>query len=330
MSGRVEKRVVALSGGIGGAKLALGLSRVLRPGYLTVIANTGDDFEHLGLAISPDIDTLMYTLAGLANTDLGWGRRDETWSFMSAVRELGGADWFNLGDRDLAVHVERTRRLRAGERLTAITADFCARLGVTSHVLPMSDDPVRTVVGTPAGPLAFQDYFVRLKCEPVVEGITFTGAGTARLTPEIRATLARPDLAAIVICPSNPLISIDPILAVPGMRDALVAASAPVVAVSPIIAGRSIKGPTAKMMAELGIDVSAEAVARRYAELIDAFVAEPEDADALAGNARRYSVHPAKTLMTTLADRDALAGAVLDIATGVAGRRRQDRREGAI
>ncbi|MGI9410707.1 MAG: 2-phospho-L-lactate transferase [Hyphomicrobiaceae bacterium] len=329
MSGGVEMRVVALSGGIGGAKLALGLSRILAPGYLTIIANTGDDFEHLGLEISPDIDTLMYTLAGLANPEVGWGRRDETWSFMQTLRGLGGVDWFNLGDRDLAVHVERTRRLKRGERLTAITTDFCTSLGIASKVLPMSDDPVRTVVKTPAGALAFQDYFVRLRCEPVVEGITFAGSETARLTPEVRDSLTRSDLAAIVICPSNPLISIDPILAVPGMRDALTAASAPVIAVSPIIAGRSVKGPTAKMMAELGIDVSAAAVARRYAELIDAFMAEPEDAEVLTHNASQYSVHAAKTLMTSLEDRDALARAVLDIAEHVGVGGQQDRRERA-
>ena len=193
----------------------------------------------------------------------------------------------------------------------------------------MSNDPVRTVVKTPTGALAFQDYFVRLQCEPVVEGITFVGAETANMTPEVRDSLAQPDLAAIVICPSNPLISIDPILAVPGMRDALAAASAPVIAVSPIIAGRSVKGPTAKMMAELGIDVSAAAVARRYADLIDAFVAEPDDAEALARHACRHSVHPAKTLMTSLEDRDALARVVLDIAERAGQCGQQDRREGA-
>ena len=208
--------MLALSGGVGGAKLALGLYRILPPDTLTVVANTGDDFEHLGLSISPDLDTLLYTLSGQDNPELGWGRRGETWTFMAALEALGGETWFRLGDGDLATHVERTRRLKAGESLSAIIDDFRRRLGIRARLLPMSDDQVRTRLRTEAGWLDFQDYFVRLRCEPVVRELAFAGAETARPHPDFLAALADPQLRAVVICPSNPFISIDPILAVPG------------------------------------------------------------------------------------------------------------------
>jgi LPPG:FO 2-phospho-L-lactate transferase len=303
-------RVVALSGGVGGAKLALGLSRVLAPGELLVVANTGDDFEHLGLAVSPDLDTLLYTLAGLDNPETGWGRRGESWTFMAALAALGGETWFQLGDGDLATHVERTRRLRDGERLSAIADDFRRRLGIAARIVPMSDDPVRTRVRTDEGWLDFQDYFVRRHCAPRVREIRFEGAAAARPAAEIMAALADPALRAIVICPSNPFISIEPILALPGVRAALRAAAAPVVAVSPIIGGRAVKGPTAKMMHELGIEVSAAAVAGRYGDLIDAFIIDEADAPAAPG----VRCVAARTLMLTLADREALARIVLDTA----------------
>ena len=306
--------VVALSGGIGGAKLALGLSRVLPPDALTVVANTGDDFEHLGLSISPDIDTLMYTLAGLDNPETGWGRRDETWTFMSALEQLGGETWFKLGDADLAVHVERTRRLRAGESLSQITADLCQRLGVPVRIVPMSDDPVRTRIRTDDGWLDFQDYFVRYQSRPVVREIVFSGAIEARSSRELMAALADPGLRAVIICPSNPLISIDPILALPGVRQAVIGCKAPVVAVSPIIAGRAVKGPTAKMLDELGVVPSAEAVARRYADMIDVFVADPEDAAVVSDAGLDLEIFATPTLMKSLADREHLARAVLDAA----------------
>ncbi|HET7883880.1 MAG TPA: 2-phospho-L-lactate transferase, partial [Acetobacteraceae bacterium] len=274
--------VVALSGGVGGAKLALGLSHVLPPEELIVACNTGDDFEHLGLSISPDIDTVVYTLAGIANPELGWGRADETWSFMETLETLGSETWFRLGDRDLVVHVERTRRLRAGETLSAVTADLCAGLGVGPRVLPMSDDPVRTRVRTDEGWIDFQEYFVRRRCEPVVHELAFHGAATARMQPEFRTALEDPQLKAVVICPSNPFISIEPILAVPGVREALAACIAPVVAVSPLIGGRAIKGPTAKMMGELGMTPSAGGVARRYGDLIDGYVCDFADMDQVA------------------------------------------------
>jgi LPPG:FO 2-phospho-L-lactate transferase len=304
--------VIALSGGVGGAKLALGLSRVLPPDELLVVCNTGDDFEHLGLSISPDIDTVMYTLAGVANPELGWGRADETWSFMETLDTLGGETWFRLGDRDMAVHIERTRRLRGGETLSAVTADLCARMGVACRVLPMSDDPVRTRLRTDEGWVDFQDYFVRRRCEPVVHELTFHGADTARAQPEFLAALADPATKAVVICPSNPFISIEPILAIPGVRAALAGSAAPVIAVSPIIGGRAIKGPTAKMMAELGMTPSAGGVARRYDELIDGYVCDFADMDQAAVVDAKVTL--AQTLMTTLADREALARVVLSAA----------------
>ena len=307
-------RVLALSGGIGGAKLALGLAHVMRPELLTVAANTADDFVHLGLAISPDIDTLMYTLGGLANPATGWGRKDETWTFMRALEQLGGETWFKLGDGDLAVHVERTRRLAAGDSLTAITADLTRKLGMGVRILPMSDDKVRTRLDTDEGTLDFQDYFVRRQCRPAVRGITFVGAETARPQRELMAALAEPDLRAVIICPSNPLISIEPILAVPGVRAALRDCVAPVVAVSPIIGGRAVKGPTAKMLGELGVGVSAASVARRYADLLDAYIVEPEDAADVARLGLDMAVHTARTIMSSLADRADLAQVVLDVA----------------
>ncbi len=301
--------VVALSGGIGGAKLALGLARVLPADELVIVANTGDDFEHLGLRISPDIDTLIYTLADVANPETGWGRRDETWSFMQALGEVGGETWFRLGDRDLATHVERTRRLWAGETLSEVTADLARRLGVRPTILPMSDDTVSTRVGTEEGWLDFQDYFVRLQCRPVVREIAFQGAATAKAQPDFLEVLRRPDLRAVVICPSNPFISVEPILSLPGVSDALMRCAAPVLAVSPIIGGRAVKGPTAKMMAELGLDVTAAAVARRYGTLLDGYILDHADAD-LAIEIEA-SVFLAETMMTTLEHREVLARTVL-------------------
>jgi LPPG:FO 2-phospho-L-lactate transferase len=304
--------VVALSGGIGGAKLALGLSRLLQAEELLVVANTGDDFEHLGLSISPDIDTLMYTLAGLDNQQLGWGRRDESWAFMETLETLGGPTWFRLGDRDLAVHIERTRRLRIGEPLSTITADFCRRLGVGPSILPMSDDPVRTRLLTDQGWLDFQDYFVRLQCRPVVRELVFQGAETARPNPALLAALRSDRLRAVVVCPSNPFISVEPILAVPGLRTALRDCRAPVIAVSPIIGGKAVKGPTAKMMTELGIVPSAAAVATRYGDLLDGYIIDHADIGEAAGLGPRVTA--AATLMTGIEDKEALARVVLESA----------------
>ncbi|HYP38528.1 MAG TPA: 2-phospho-L-lactate transferase [Stellaceae bacterium] len=311
---RSEGFVLALSGGIGGAKLALGLSRILPHGALTVVANTGDDFEHLGLAISPDIDTLLYTLAGLDNPELGWGRRDETWTFMAALERLGGETWFNLGDGDLATHVERTRRLAAGETLSRITDDFRHSLGISAQLLPMTDDRVRTRLRTAEGWLDFQDYFVRLHCAPVVSEIAFAGVEDAQPQPAFLTALADKNLRAVVICPSNPFISIDPITSLPGVREALRTCAAPIVAVSPIIGGKAVKGPTAKMMAELGLPVDATAVARHYGDILDLYVADEMDANEVGDLG--VPVTFAQTLMSSLEDREALARVVL----GAAGR----------
>lgn len=301
--------VLALSGGVGGAKLALGLYRILPPHRLTIVANTGDDFEHLGLSISPDLDTLLYTLSGEANPELGWGRRGETWTFMAALEKLGGEGWFRLGDSDLATHIERTRRLAAGETLSAIMDDFRRRLGVVARILPMSDDNVRTRLGTERGWLDFQDYFVRLRCEPIVHRLAFAGAEMAQPHPDFLAVLADPQLRAVVICPSNPFISIDPILAVPGVREALRLCRAPVVAVSPIIGGKAVKGPTAKMMKELGLSVDAAGVARHYRDCLDIYIVDEMDRDAMAE--LDLPVETAPTLMETLEDREKLARIVL-------------------
>ena len=301
--------VVTLSGGVGGAKLALGLYRILPPDTLTVIANTGDDFTHLGLQVSPDLDTLLYTLSGNDNPELGWGRRGETWTFMAALEALGGDTWFRLGDGDLATHVERTRRLAASESLSGIMDDFRRRLGIRARLLPVSDDPVRTRLRTKNGWLDFQDYFVRLRCEPAISALEFADAERARPHPDVVAALADPTLRAVVICPSNPFISIDPILAVPGVRAALRACRAPVVAVSPIVGGQAVKGPTAKMMAELGLPVDAATPARRYRDFLDLYIADDVDAGALVH--LDVPVVLTRTLMQSLGDRESLARAVL-------------------
>lgn len=304
--------VVALCGGVGGAKLAHGLALALPPEELSVIVNTGDDFLHLGLHIAPDLDSVMYALSGLSDPVRGWGRREETWAFMEALRDLSAETWFQLGDKDLAVHVERTWRLAQGATLSEVTAHLCSALGIAVRVLPMSDDPVRTRVLTDEGWLDFQDYFVRRQCSPAVRDFMFAGAEAARAQPHAMAALERRDLRTIVICPSNPFVSVEPILAVPGIRRALRECRAPVLAVTPIIGGKAIKGPAAKMMAELGLDISGAAVARRYADLIDGFVIDR--ADPLPEPAEGITFFSAATLMSTVADRLQLAHAVLQAA----------------
>ena len=305
-------QVVALCGGVGGAKLAQGLGAALPPEELCIIVNTGDDFRHLGLCISPNLDSVIYALSGLSDAVRGWGRRDETWTFMEALNSLGGDAWFQLGDGDLAMHVERTWRLSQGATLSAVTAHLCRALGIAIRVLPMSDDPVRTRVLTTEGWLDFQEYFVHRQCRPAVREFHFAGAETARAQPEALAALERRDLRAIIICPSNPFVSIEPILAVPGIRAAIQHSNAPVVAVTPIIGGKAIKGPAAKMMAELGLEVSPAAVARRYAGLIGGFVVD--QADPLPESLQGVTYFAAATLMNTTDDRVQLARAVLQAA----------------
>lgn len=310
--------VIALCGGVGGAKLAFGLTQVLSPDDLTIVVNTGDDFEHLGLAISPDIDTVTYTLAGLADRQKGWGLAGETWSFLEALRRLNGEDWFQLGDKDLATHLERTRRLAAGESLSEVTLDLSCRLGCAHPIVPMSDQPVRTWVDTAQGPLPFQHYFVRERCAPVASGVRFEGAAAARPSPAFAQALARPDLAAIVVCPSNPYLSIDPILAVPGVAQAIRAATAPCVAVSPIVRGQAIKGPTAKLMWELGLTPGTSAVAAHYAGLIDGLILDNTDAaDTGEVERRGLAACVTATVMHGDEDRRALARAALDFAASI-------------
>jgi LPPG:FO 2-phospho-L-lactate transferase len=303
-------RVTVLTGGVGGAKLVLGLCHAMRAEEVTAIVNTGDDFIHLGLAISPDIDTLLYTLAGKAHAAQGWGREGESWNFMEAVRSLGGQDWFALGDGDLALHVLRTARLRDGNALSAIIADFAIGWRIAAKVLPMSDDAVATRVLTQEGELDFQNYFVKRRCEPAVRAIRFVGSETARPAPRVIEALRDQHCRAILIAPSNPFLSIDPILAVPSIRNALMETTVPIVAVSPIVGGAAVKGPTAKLMRELGLEVSAETVARHYGNLIDGMLIDERDAPM----ALELPQARADTLMKTLDDRIRVACAALDLA----------------
>ncbi|MBV9567475.1 MAG: 2-phospho-L-lactate transferase [Hyphomicrobiales bacterium] len=301
---------VALSGGVGGSKLSLGLSLLLGP-RLTIIVNTGDDFEHLGLHVSPDIDTALYTLAGLVNEETGWGRRDESWNFMRAIEALAGPSWFKLGDGDLAMHVERSRRLLAGETLSEICAHFCACLGVEPQVLPMSDDPVRTLVDTDSGTLAFQEYFVREQCRPRVLAIRFAGASEAHAQALALEALAASSLAGVIICPSNPYLSVDPILAVPGIAEALRTCDAPVIAVTPLIGGKAVKGPTGKIMDELGLAADAATIVRHYSGLISGFILDEVDAHQETGLGLPTLI--TNTMMKTLDDKIALAQACIGL-----------------
>lgn len=298
-------KIVALAGGVGGAKLAHGLAQILMPDELTIIVNTGDDFEHYGLYICPDLDTVCYTLAGLANPDTGWGRMNETWSAFGNASKLGGSGWFNLGDQDLGTHLERTRRLDAGDFLSQITRDFCKIWGVEHTILPMSDQPVRTMVNTDEGELAFQEYFVHRRCEPRVKGFRFEGVEMAKPAPGAKEAILSAD--AVVICPSNPWVSIDPILrVVPKIEK-------PVIAISPIIGGQAVKGPAAKMYSELGIEPSAFAVANHYRSLLKGFVIDKTDMGLIESvKGLNMQVHVTYTLMKSLEDRKQLASEVMD------------------
>lgn len=300
-SSTVHRRIVALAGGVGGAKLAHGLAQILPPEDLTVIVNTGDDFEHMGLSICPDLDTVCYTLAGLANPETGWGRVNETWNTIENIEKLGGPNWFRLGDQDIATHLERTRRLKGGENLSQITKEFCKSWGIKHTILPMTDSPVRTIVNTDEGELAFQEYFVHRRCEPRVKGFRFDGVEAAE--PVIGARKAIESADAIIICPSNPWVSIDPILQVIKKIDK------PVIAVSPIIGGKAVKGPAAKMYSELGIEPSALAVAEHYRGLLNGFVLDSIDAKLSTKISVKTLV--TDTLMKNIADRARLAMDVL-------------------
>ena len=307
--------IAALAGGVGGARLAIGLASALPPERLTIVVNTGDDFEHLGFTICPDIDTVTYTLAGLNNRELGWGRADETWSFMETLAPLGGETWFRLGDRDLALHVVRREALARGESLSKVTAALSLRLGVAHRIVPMSDEPVRTIVDTEEeGELAFQHYFVRRRCEPAVRGFRFAGAESAQPAPAVRALFDGP-IEALVVCPSNPFVSIAPMLAVRGIRESLERRRFPVVAVSPIVGGAAVKGPAAKMMRELGLQVNAAAVAKHYGDLVDGWIVDERDtSDARAIEAEGKAVLVTDTMMTDTAKSAALAREALAFA----------------
>jgi LPPG:FO 2-phospho-L-lactate transferase len=303
--------IVGLAGGVGGAKLLQGLSLALPEGELTAIVNTADDFELFGLRISPDLDTVLYTLAGLANPSTGWGIAGDTRVTLDAIARLGRDPWFVLGDQDLATHILRTERLRAGVPLSTIIVEFAAALGVQTTILPMTDDPVATMVSTPSGKLEFQEYFVHRHQEDDVLGVEFQGTLGARPAVGVLEAIAEAEL--IVICPSNPIVSIGPILAVPGIQDALKASSAPIVGVSPIVGGKALKGPADKMLATLGHEVSAKGVAVIYDGLIDGIVIDLQDAelaDSISTLGQRILV--AETIMGDAADRRRLAAEVLE------------------
>ena len=306
--------VVTLSGGVGGAKLVLGMSYVVAGRELVVVCNTGDDFTHLGLRVCPDIDSVLYALSGLSDQTRGWGRKDESWTFMSAMKDLQGPEWFNLGDGDLATHVLRTDMLAQNKTMAEVTGNLALRMGIEADILPMSDDPVATIVHTDAGDLAFQHYFVREQCGPRVTGFSFDGTENAEPQSQIVGAL-QSDPEAIIIAPSNPYVSVDPILQLKGMKMALKNAGAPIVAVSPIIGGKAIKGPAAKMMQELGKDVSVLSIAAHYQDLIDGLVIDVQDAE-LAPQIREMGIKTLVTqsVMTDLNGRIELAQATLDFA----------------
>lgn len=305
-------RVAALAGGVGGAKLADGLYQNLPSENLTIIVNTADDFEHLGLQISPDLDTVLYTLADVASRSRGWGRSGETWQAMETIEELGGPTWFRLGDKDIGLHLFRTQELQTGKSLSEVTRSMTESLGVRAQILPMSDEPVRTMVISDEGTLPFQEYFVARRCEPKVAEFQFQGIEAAKPAPGVLPAIEQADL--VVMCPSNPWVSLDPILALPGVRDAL--RRSVVLGVSPIVGGKALKGPAAKMYKELGIEPSARAVANHYDDILTGFVIDEIDKEQ-SGPISRLGVIPKvlPTVMTNRQERKTLAEQVLTFAT---------------
>lgn len=308
----MNKRILALTGGVGGAKLALGLAEVLVPESLNVIVNTADDFEHFELPISPDIDTLMYTLAGINNKEQGWGVENETWSFMQSMEVLGGPTWFRLGDKDLATHTLRKHYLNAGKNLTEVTDILARRLGVKHAIFPMTDTRVSTFVETETGPMSFQEYFVARQCEPKISDITFKGIEKSQPTAGILGAIQKAD--AIVCCPSNPFVSIEPILSVPGLKQAILKRNIPVIVVSPIVGGKALKGPAEKMMQELEMPSSAQAVADYYQGFASHFVLDSldkEQAEAIEKTGVKTLV--CNTVMKNLLDKTTLAKSILEL-----------------
>jgi LPPG:FO 2-phospho-L-lactate transferase len=318
----MNSKCLAISGGVGGAKLALGLSHELAPDDLVVVANTGDDFTHLGLKVSPDLDTVMYTLADINNKELGWGQQGETWNFLDALEVLGGDSWFRIGDRDLGTHIVRTQLLESGKTLSEATTHLCRQLGIDHKLVPMTDNLVSTVVNTVSGEkLAFQHYFVRDKCQPEVVGFDFDGMDVATPSPGFLGALEDQSLASIIVCPSNPFVSVDPVLKIPGVQAAIQSSGAPVIAVSPIVGGQAIKGPAAKMMGELGMPQSALAVAKHYKAHypeMAGFVLDDLDSGLQAEvEALGFATIVTNTVMVTLQDRVELARTILDFSRDI-------------
>ena len=308
------QRIVALCGGVGGAKLAEGLQQLLAPGQLSVIINTGDDFEHRGLPICPDLDTVLYTLAGVANPDQGWGRADESWRVQAEWRELGVDTWFQLGDRDIALHLYRSELRSRGMTLTQITQALAQRFRVAAELLPMCDQPAPTTVSTELGDLPFQEYFVKHRCAPAVRGFRYGAEASGAMPGEVRTALERPDLEGIILCPSNPYLSVAPILAVPGIRESLVRAEVPVIAVSPLIGGSAVKGPAAKIMNELDLQVSSLEIARQYRDFVDVMLIDERDRALIARReAGDPQIETAEILMKSPADRRRLAETCLAV-----------------
>ncbi|MBN9670990.1 2-phospho-L-lactate transferase [Roseibium aggregatum] len=317
-----SKKVIALSGGVGGAKLSQGLAAVMPPEDLTVIVNTGDDSPHYGLFVCPDIDTQLYTLSGRADLERGWGRRDETWNAMGALRELGEDIWFNIGDQDLGLNLLRTMRLARGDRLTEITADFARSFGLTSKILPMSDQHVSTLIRCSDRDYEFHEWFVEARCGPQVVDVIFRGAEDARMTREVKEAFEDPGLCAVVVCPSNPYLSIAPILAVPGMREVLRSCRAPVIGVTPVVGGEAVKGPTAAMMTGFDIPVTAASAAMLHADIFDGYVVDRRDGEQVAefGNiGKGLAAKTHDTMMVDLQAKSSLANSVLDFAEDLGG-----------
>jgi len=314
----VTGKYLALSGGVGGAKLALGLSHVLTAEQLLVVANTGDDFEHMGLTICPDIDTLIYTLSDHNNKELGWGRDDESWQFMQACEELGLETWFQLGDKDLALHVYRARCLADGMSLSEVTRELCRRFNIATPIVPMSDDSVRTRVETSTGTLAFQEYFVKHRCAPVVKTIEYSGTDEADLSPDFLRLLQDPELQAVIICPSNPFLSIQPILSLPGLVSKLKELDKPIIVVSPIVEGQALKGPTAKMMQELNMECDVYGIAECYKDIANAMVIDHKDSGYVEKiEALGIKVCVSNIIMQSLQDRIDLAREVVQFSKQV-------------
>lgn len=307
-------KITAFSGGVGGAKLAVGLQEILPPGDLTVIVNTADDFEHWGLNICPDLDTMMYTLAGVIDEKNGWGRADETYHIMDAMGKIGAEEWFTLGDRDMATHLRRTEWLRQSISLTEVTERLRRSFGVPSTILPMSDNPVQTLVHTDEGDLPFQHYFVRCRCEPMVIDLTYVGADQAHPSEAVLDAIEQAD--AIIFCPSNPYLSIDPILSVRNLKKAVRKANKPKIKVSNIVGGEAIKGPAAKMMGEMGKDVNPLTVVQHYGDLINGFVLDEQDKSQHKSIAKSAKVElmVTNTVMDSMEIKCELAQSVLDFA----------------